>query len=231
MFFSSVNVARERDIYLPLSMTLEWFMRALCRPGAPLLSVSLFDRYISISMSKKWYHNKDEADFKVARLMLAHPAGPDTSYVVDVLEKWQAAGHDNFQWSPALSSNRGMSALATNTDYMAFWFYIETAQTLSKQGSEAKARWVLDVAKDRLPHMFAMKKPARVSRRQQYSNGGINPRRPTAHEIARGSADETGTSLKSLGACELARRRYVKPQFVRDRAGRDAYQKMVGRRK
>lgn len=229
MFLSAVGIARERDIYLPLSMTFDWFLRALCRPGAHLLSVALFDRYIA--MLKKWYHNKDEADFKVARLMLAHPAGPDASYLLAILEKWQAAGHDNFQWSPALSSNRGMSALATNTDYMAFWIYIETAQTLSKQGSEAKARWVLDVAKDRLPHMFAMKKPARMSWRQQYSSDRSSPRRPTAHEIGRGLADETGTSFKSWEASELARRRYVKPQFVHDRAGRDAFQNMVNRKK
>lgn len=66
--------------------------------------------------------------------------------------------------------------------------------------------------------MFTMKRPPRESERQQYESNTINTRLPTAREIARGLADETGTRLKSMAAQDLARRRYVIPQFVRDHA-------------
>lgn len=52
--------------------------------------------------------------------MLAHPAGPDASFALDVLESWQTAGHNNFFWSSLLGSERGDSVVATDADYMAF---------------------------------------------------------------------------------------------------------------
>lgn len=187
----------------------------MCRPNTQVIGRIRFGGMVKRFMTI--HKDEEQLEFHLARPMLAHPTNPDASYALRFLERCYSTDHDNHFWSVHFTSDQAKEGV-----FMAFFFLVRTAQVLNEAGNEAKARWVLDLARNRLPQAFDMKKPnlGPAQRAKRFI------RRASERELASGFANKTG-SLSTLKADDLPRRKVVKPEFARDEAHETAFKTRV----
>lgn len=191
-YFFCIKECKNRALPFPLRVPGTWLNKQLVRCSTAAIDDGRYEHFIS--SLRIWHHDHVELAFMQASLHLAHPTRPSAQGMVIFLEQY--AGSQRGSQKGSHFAQDLFESKESSVAYMFFWKIIQTARLLEKEGDKAKARWVLDIGKQRRPDLFS----SDWKRHRGALTDGVTLRRrkPTDQEIARGvPLDSEGFVIRS----------------------------------
>lgn len=175
--------------YVPKYIAGNWLFHHLLTSHGQHLKASIYDRFIH--MTRVWNSDPFRHQLQQARLHLVHPTRPTPWPALEFLKLCDSADHNSVYIYDITNPLDG--AMAS----MLFWFTVQCAQLLSRQGHTGEARLSLDIGKSLMPKYFTI--------------GYNNPYKAKQHHAPRHLAGpalvQSGTVVDKHGTTEYSKRR------------------------